>query len=173
MTKQPKMTKTATAAVEEPKHLYLMRHGKASKKEKYGDADRPLAKRGRKDVKNLKKVLREMELQPDLILCSSALRTRETLERVMDVFDGTEVVFTDMLYNAEAEEIIRILRQLSPEKKEVLLIGHNPSLSKLVALSKGCSPERFPTASLACIEINAGWSDFVMKNTRFIGEARR
>lgn len=51
MTKQPKKTGTVPAVVEEPKHLYLMRHGKASKKEKYLDAERPLAKRGRKDVK--------------------------------------------------------------------------------------------------------------------------
>ncbi|HBO59927.1 MAG TPA: hypothetical protein DD624_08485 [Alphaproteobacteria bacterium] len=55
MTKQPKQTKTTPSAVEEPKHLYLLRHGKASKKDKYPDADRPLAKRGRKDVKKLKK----------------------------------------------------------------------------------------------------------------------
>lgn len=169
MTKQPKQTKVP---VEKTKHLYLLRHGKASKKEKYSDTDRPLAKRGRKDVKKLKKILREMELQPDLILCSPALRTRETLERILDVFDGTEIVFTDMLYNAKADEIIHILHQLSPEKTEVLLVGHNPSLSQLVAWSKGDSPERFPTASLACIEIHAGWSDFAIEDTRFIGGAR-
>ena len=172
MTKQPKKTGTVPAVVEEPKHLYLMRHGKASKKEKYLDAERPLAKRGRKDVKKLKKMLRAMELQPDLILCSSALRTRETLERVMDVFDGTEVVFTDMLYNAEADEIVGMLHQLAPEKKEVLVIGHNPSLAELVALSKGQERERFPTASLACIEINDGWDGFSMEDARFIGAAR-
>ena len=172
MTKQPKQTKTTPSAVEEPKHLYLLRHGKASKKDKYPDADRPLAKRGRKDVKKLKKMLRAMELQPDLILCSPAMRTRETLERVIDVFDGTEIVFMDTLYNAEVDEIIHILHQLSPEKKEVLLVGHNPSLAKLVALSKQQNPDRFPTATLACIEINGGWSDFSMADSRFIGAAR-
>lgn len=172
MTKQPKTTKTAPAAAEAPRHLYLMRHGKASKKEKFSDADRPLAKRGRKDVKKLKKMLRAMELKPDLILCSPAARTRETLERVMDVFDGTEVVFEDMLYNAEADEIVRILNRLSSEKKEVLLIGHNPSLAELVALSKRHEPERFPTASLACIEIKGGWNDFSPENAHFVGAAR-
>lgn len=172
MTKQPKTTKTARAEAEEPKHLYLMRHGKASKKEKYGDADRPLAKRGRKDVKKLKKMLRAMELKPDLILCSPAARTRETLERVMDVFDGTEVVFDEMLYDAEAGEIIGVLNRLPSDKKEVLLIGHNPSLAELVALSKQHDIERFPTASLACIEIKGEWNDFSPENAHFVGAAR-
>ena len=172
MTKQPKKTNPAPAVVEEPKHLYLMRHGKASKKDKYPDADRPLAKRGKKDVKRLKKMLRAMELRPDLILCSSAMRTRETLERVMDVFDETEVVFSDALYNAEAAEIIDILHRLAPEKKEVLIVGHNPSLAELVALSKQQAPERFPTATLACIEISGGWDGFSMETSRFVGAAR-
>lgn len=172
MTKQPKTTKNVRAEAEEPKHLYLMRHGKASKKEKYGDADRPLAKRGRKDVKKLKKMLRAMELKPDLILCSPAARTRETLERVMDVFDGTEVVFDEMLYDAEAGEIIGVLNRLPSDKKEVLLIGHNPSLAELVALSKQHDIERFPTASLACIEIKGGWNDFSPENAHFVGAAR-
>lgn len=153
----------------ELRHLYLMRHGKSEKaKKKTGDALRPLGKKGRRDVKKIRKLMREKNFQPDLILCSPCVRTMETLKRLKKAFVPTDVVFVNALYMAEAGEIMHILRQMSPEKYEVLVVGHNPGLQEFLPMAcedggdisepkKHRAADGFPTAALACLEITGDW----------------
>lgn len=147
---------------EEVRHLYLMRHAKASKSKKHDrDLLRPLTKRGKKDVKKIKKQLKEKNIQPDLVLCSPSVRTIETLERLKKAFGHAEVVFLDSLYLAQAEEMMYLLRQTESDRHEVLVVGHNPGLADFVTMF--CHMENdfdsdFPTSALACIECACDWA---------------
>ena len=151
------------------RRLYLMRHGKASKGKKDDrDVFRPLVKRGRKDVKKIRKLMIDRQVRPDLILCSPAVRTLETLVKLKKAFGTAEVVFIDALYMADADEILRILRRTAPDKREVLVIGHNPGLQDFLPMicDWDTSDEElhhhkiadgFPTSALACLEIPEPW----------------
>lgn len=146
---------------DEVRHLYLMRHAKASKSKKHDrDLLRPLTKRGKKDVKKIKKQMKEKNIQPDLVLCSPSVRTIETLERLKKAFSRAEVVFLDSLYLAQADEMMYLLRQTESDRHEVLVVGHNPGLSDFVTMF--CHMENnfdndFPTSALACIECSCDW----------------
>lgn len=164
-----KTTKETMPEEKAPRHLYLMRHGKAEKSRKEDrDVFRPLMKRGRKDVKKIRNLMIDRQLKPDLILCSPAVRTMETLVKLKKAFAATEVVFIDALYTADADDILRILRRTAPDKREVLVIGHNPGLQEFLPMVCDWNTadeepythriaDGFPTSALACLDIPEPW----------------
>jgi phosphohistidine phosphatase len=107
----------------------------------------------------------ELGLEPELVLCSSAARTRETLELLRPALgDASTVRFEDALYAASAETLLERLRAVPADVSSVLLIGHNPGMQDLALLlaASGADLERlaakFPTAALATLSIaTASW----------------
>jgi phosphohistidine phosphatase len=146
--------------------LLLLRHAKSSWDDpELDDHDRPLAKRGRRAAEDVGARLREMDLAPDLVLCSTATRTRETLELLS--LEHAAVRFDDRLYGADEDELLDLVRELPDGTGWVLVIGHNPGLHEL-ALRLAVSAtgpdaehlrERFPTAALAVFESDGGWAE--------------
>jgi phosphohistidine phosphatase len=133
--------------------LYLLRHAKSSWEDPgLADHDRPLALRGRKAAKALGAYLREHDIEPELVLCSSAARTRETLERV-----GLTGQIEDALYGAGASALLARLHEVPDAVASVMLIGHNPGMQQLAFALAGLD-DKFPTAALATLECG-GWSD--------------
>jgi len=132
------------------KTLLLMRHAKSSWKEKdVPDHERPLNKRGRRDVPLMSKLLVDRELIPQQIISSSALRTRQTAECLAEELEfWGDIVFQDRLYMAEAEEYLGMLRELPDDLEQVMLIGHNPGLETLLQMLSG-RIEALPTAVIA------------------------
>lgn len=102
---------------------------------------------------------------PELVLCSPAQRTRETLELVRPALGTTATVRLEAeLYAASAETLLERLRAVPEEVASVMLIGHNPGLHDLALLlaSAGTELERleakFPTAALATLTLpRATW----------------
>jgi phosphohistidine phosphatase len=145
------------------RRVYLLRHAKSSWKDgSLPDRERPLAGRGRKAARAMAGHLEDEGIRPDLVLCSPARRTRETLERIEDALgDGIEARFEDALYGATEATLLRCLNALPDEVDSVMLIGHNPGLEDLaLALaSEGAEldrlREKFPTAALATIDLPA------------------
>lgn len=132
------------------KTLLLMRHAKSSWKEKdIPDHDRPLNKRGRHDAPLMGELLIDRELIPQRILCSSALRARQTAEGITQNagFPG-DIVYLDQLYMAEAEGYFQVLRELPDDLERVMIVGHNPGLETLLQLLSG-RIESLSTAVLA------------------------
>ena len=149
------------------RRVYLLRHAKSSWKDRsLPDRDRPLAGRGRRAANFMAAHLQREDIQPDLVLCSPARRTRETLERIEGAFGGgVKVIFEDALYGAGETELLARLEALPQEVGSVMLLGHNPGLEELaLALaSKGAGlarmREKYPTAALATIDLPADrWS---------------
>ncbi len=147
--------------------LHLLRHAKSSWKDDVDDHQRRLNKRGREAARLAGQDLPGIIGKVDLVLCSSAARTRETLEFALARFRmRPPCLIEDGLYLAGCEELIDRLRQLDEGFVSVLLIGHNPGLHQLcLALAEPDSPlsrilasGTFPTLARASFEIETRWS---------------
>jgi phosphohistidine phosphatase len=145
----------------EAKRLLLLRHAKSSWDDPaLADHDRPLAPRGRKASKLLGAHLRQDQPRISLVLCSSAQRTRETLEFVAPT---GEVLIERGLYGASADELLERLRRVPDKHDVVMLIGHNPAIEDLAiglaGTDSGLAGQKFPTCALATLTFNGPWRD--------------
>ena len=161
------------------KRLVLLRHAKSAwDDDTLRDRDRPLAPRGRRAAKRVGKWARKQDLRPQLVLCSSAVRARQTLERVLPYL-GEPAVWTEVtLYAASAETLLARIRGLPDEADTVMLVGHNPGLTDLALLlaAPGRKRERaavnVPTGAVVELELDAvRWADVApaqARMTRFV-----
>jgi len=146
------------------KTLLLLRHAKSSwKHPELTDHDRPLNKRGKRTAPLMGALLQDENLIPDLILCSSAVRTHITALLVAKTCTFTgEIKQTRKLYLGEPQAYVEVLRRVADEHARVLVVGHNPGLEALIEMLTGEAME-MPTAALACIELSIEqWGDFDM-----------
>ena len=157
------------------KRLFLFRHAKTEQvnKDTPADAARALTERGRKDSPRVGRAMREKGYQPDLILCSTSTRTRQTWEfGNAELHSTAKVEFVEELYAADAREIVQMIRQLPDSVKNPLLVGHNPGFEECAALLARDSKdpaahfrfdsiqEKFPTAALVVLDFDiAHWKD--------------
>lgn len=151
--------------------LYLLRHAKSSwDHPSLADFDRPLAARGREAAPRMGRLMRDEGHAPELVLCSPALRARQTMDLVLDVLNyDPEVRLVDGLYNfGDGTGLLHIIQQIGDECSDLLLIGHNPSLENLAQKLAGSGKSaqlqdmarKYPTAALAVIEFDAdNWAD--------------
>ena len=151
----------------ERKHLYVLRHAKSSWEDPgLEDHERPLAPRGRRAAELIGAHLRVQRIQPELVLCSSSRRTRETLQGVAP---GGQAIIEPELYGATAVELVERLHLVSEPTGAVMVIGHNPAMQTLVlklAGGQGRSPAgslladvelKFPTGALATLAFDGEW----------------
>ena len=141
--------------------LYLLRHAKSSWKDpSQADFERPLANRGRKACEIVARLIQDRGLEFDLLLCSTAIRARETIDLVSKYAKlRTELRFDERIYEATVAQLVEIISELENDRKSVLLVGHNPGFEDLLHLFSGAD-QRFPTASLAKIKLKISkWSD--------------
>lgn len=142
------------------KRLFLLRHAKSSWGDPdLADHDRPLAPRGRKAAKHIAAYMRGKSFEPSIVLCSSAVRARQTLELVAPAFsERTGIEIEPDLYHAGSKELMTRLQRVSRGAASVLLIGHNPAMQDLVlTLASESEPvepirKKFPTAALAVLD---------------------
>ena len=108
------------------------------------DHDRPLAARGETDAPMMGKAMTERGIDPDLVLCSSARRTRDTLALVLPQLKiEPKVVYEDALYHATPAEMLDRLRQVAPGASRVMVVGHNPEIQSFALDPRGVRPEAF------------------------------
>ncbi len=136
------------------KTLLILRHAKSSWKEaRLTDHDRPLNKRGHRDAPKMGRLLRDKELVPQLIISSTAKRTRKTVKLVSKAcgYKG-ERLFREELYAAEPEAYIEAVKELDDKYQRVMVVGHNPGLEEL--LERLTAEEHtLPTAALAEVSL--------------------
>lgn len=138
------------------KTLYLLRHAKSSwKDETLPDIERPLKGRGRKASKTVGGFLKKEKIIPDLVLSSSAIRARQTTDIVLGAAKlSTDLRFDERLYEAGAQKLLEVVRQIEKSKKTVLLVGHNPGLEEFLELLTG-AVETMSTGTLSKIVLKA------------------
>jgi phosphohistidine phosphatase len=150
----------------EVRRLHLLRHAKSSRDDPaLSDRDRPLAPRGRRATKRIARWARKHDVRPQLVVSSSAVRARETLQGVLPGLGEPEVWVEVALYAASAETLLERVRALPDEVEEAMLVGHNPGLGNLLLLLAGPgelrqrAAEKVPTGALATLEADvASWS---------------
>lgn len=156
------------------KTIYLLRHAKSD----WGDPgvkdhDRPLNARGREAAPAMAGYIKAKRYVPNLVLCSTARRTVETLELVKPMLSaGVAVKFEEGLYLAEPSQLMERLRRVEDRVASVMFIGHNPGIAQF-AIGLSAAPEnaeqeklhrrmreKFSTCALAVVTIAAkSWRD--------------
>jgi phosphohistidine phosphatase len=144
--------------------LVLLRHAKAETPTDDPDFDRRLTERGAKDADAAGSWLADRQIQPDLVICSPAARTRETWQSVSIAFPAApEVRFEKDLYWGGPTEVFDLLRAVPPTVRTVVVVGHNPTMSEVSALLipdadyDGIAVE-LKTAGLAVHRADGPWS---------------
>jgi phosphohistidine phosphatase len=145
------------------RRLMLLRHAKSDWSEAgTGDHERPLNRRGQETAPKIGAYLAHANLTPDLVICSTAKRTRQTFNLVASAFSKSPpAIFEDRLYLTDRATILNLIRATPRNVHSLLLIGHNPGLHEtaLALISAGDADlrdrlrEKFPTAALAVIEL--------------------
>ena len=108
--------------------------------------------------------IEEHDVRPELVLCSSALRARETLTCVKEALGSPRIEIKDDLYAASGDVLLDRLRRLSDDVRDVMLVGHNPGLADLCRSLARPSPERerlvekLPTGALVTLETTSAWT---------------
>ncbi|UWZ36851.1 histidine phosphatase family protein [Dactylosporangium roseum] len=140
--------------------LILLRHAKAADPDDYAtDIERPLSPRGRRDASAAGTWLHSAGLVPDAVLCSTAVRTRETLRELG--LATVPAVFEQRIYHGPAPDTLDLVRQTDADVATLLVIGHNPTLS---VLSDLLAPDELPdnglaTAGIAVHRFDGTWRD--------------
>ena len=150
------------------KKLLLLRHAKSSWDDaSLPDFERPLNERGRRAAPLMGEFMRRQKIRPDLVICSPARRTRETIARVLEAAGmTTEVRYDERIYEASVQALLDVVSGIEEDKLEVMLVGHNPGLENLLERLTGTA-ERMPTAALAMITLNAEkWDEAQTKGGR-------
>lgn len=139
--------------------LLLLRHAEALPPEPgQRDIERPLSSLGLAQAAAIADWLAERGLAPDRVLCSPALRTRQTLAALEPRLPLPPPQFEPGIYEATPGELCALLDKHLPGARRLLLVGHNPGLELSVALlSTGRSGDArgMPVASLAWLAVDA------------------
>ena len=142
------------------KQIYVLRHAKSSwDNSNLSDFERPLANRGISDAKKMSNFLKDMNIKIDKVLCSNAIRAKETFDLTADGFNFEidKATYLDKLYFGDTTTIIQDLKELDESLNNILIVGHNPTLHYLVEILTNESINRFTTCNLATISHDGEW----------------
>jgi phosphohistidine phosphatase len=151
------------------KTLLLMRHAKSSwDNDRLPDHERPLNERGRRDAPVMGSRLAGSLYVPDRILCSTAIRARQTAELVVDALQfGQPLDVREGIYHATPAGILSAIAEAG-RAKTLLVIGHNPGMGELVGRLTDFE-DSMPTAAIALIELPiSDWSEATSATGRLI-----
>jgi len=109
------------------------------------------------------------EPRPDLILCSTAARTRQTLAPLVHRFSipAPPIRLEKGLYLASETTLLERLRAIPDDVRSVLLIGHNEGIGELAVALAGNGTasalaalrQKYPTGALATLRVpDSTWS---------------
>ena len=152
------------------KTVTLFRHAKSGEKDnpRIDDFDRPLSDRGLKAAPKMGVAMRDRHLRPNLILCSPSVRTRQTLTLASaEAWDRSpKVRYDERLYEASAQNIFEVLKEVPDKVDHVMIVGHNPGLQDLTVMLAVSGRERLqlkdklPTAAVVTLEFDEDlWKD--------------
>ena len=166
--------------------LYLLRHAKSAwTDQSLGDHERPLAPRGQEAAPLMAAHMVAQELIPERIICSTATRTRQTLDLIMPALLTAssdvhiETIYTAAIYEAWGQSLLEVLRvQDEPATPaSILMIGHNPGIQNLAATlfgdDRGAMAMRllgkYPTCALAELRFElTRWQDLGGETGRLV-----
>ena len=150
------------------KRLMILRHAKSGlAKDGMDDFDRPLAPRGRRAAPAMGRHMAALGYRPDILLCSPAVRTRQTWDLVHAEIDGATIEeYRAELYLAEAKTLLDAVRRCDDRNGTVLVIAHNPGILTLALglVGRGVQSAnpfgKYPTGALTVFDFDCDhWAD--------------
>ncbi len=139
------------------KKIYLVRHAKSSPATKnQRDFDRTINERGETDIELVGKALEKRKAKIDLVLCSSATRTTQTAKALAEKLSvpTDKIVFTDDLYLTNVKEHVKQIRKTNQKVDNLMVVGHNPTITLLANELSGAFIDSMPTGSIVTIVFN-------------------
>ena len=154
--------------------LVLMRHAKSDYPEGVADHQRPLAARGIREAALAGQWLLENAPAIETVLCSSAVRTRQTLERTGVRAPAT---YLDELYGASPGAVIGAINEVGDDVATLLVVGHEPTTSEVALALAGPGSDtdaadgialKFPTSALAVLRVPGRWSELELSGAELM-----
>jgi phosphohistidine phosphatase len=166
--------------------LLLLRHAKSDWSKDSDDHDRPLSARGRKAAPKMARHMRTKDYLPEVVLCSTALRSRETVALLLSTWRKKPALrYEAALYLADWPVLLANLKKAPPRASPLLLVGHNPGIEQLaiaLAFQSNNPAERsrlqrltrkFPTGALAVLDFEiASWRNLKAGSGQLIDYVR-
>ncbi|OBK71003.1 histidine phosphatase family protein [Mycobacterium sp. 1274761.0] len=155
--------------------LLLLRHAKSDYPVGVADHERPLARRGVREAALAGDWLRTHSPAVDAVLCSTATRTRQTLERARI---DAPVTFLDRLYDATPGAVIGEINRVDAGVETLLVIGHEPAMSSValgLATPDGSNTTaaelistKFPTSAIAVLRTALRWDQLELSSAALV-----
>ena len=138
------------------KNLIIFRHAKAEKSDLVQDYDRTLTDRGRSDAIEMSKRLSKKGFKPDLIIASPAKRTHKTAKIIAEQFkyDEKNIDFNSQIYISNVSDLLYIIRDLEDLYNNVIIVGHNPTVTGIIGYLTPNFIEHLPTSGCAQIQFD-------------------
>lgn len=144
-----------------------MRHAKSDSSTSMEDFNRSLNQRGLKDAIKMGVWLKKQKILPDCIVCSPALRAKQTIEKVCEQLnkDVSDIIWDERIYEARLADLLQVISEHGKKSDCILLTGHCPGLDHLVTyLSEDKPPHNeegklMTTAAIAVVEFEKGISN--------------
>jgi len=154
------------------KQLLIYRHAKSSWKDpSLADFDRPLNKRGERDAPQMAKMLTSQNIQPDLIVSSTANRAKLTalvLAKELH-YPKKKIVYLDSIYNASAEKLIPCIHSLDDHYDKVVIVGHNTGFTTLANILGNLDIANVPTCGIVALDFKIdSWKDVKKKEGKLV-----
>jgi phosphohistidine phosphatase len=141
------------------RRLLVVRHAKSAWPDDVPDAERPLNARGRGDAPAAGRWIRDRVGHVDAVVCSPAVRTRQTWRLIAAELDGPpDPIFDERVYAAPVETLLAVVSEISGDAGSALLLGHNPGVTELIAWLTDELLE-MKTSAVAVLGLTGSWAD--------------
>lgn len=153
------------------KQLFLVRHAEAdSTNFDIKDIERPLTSDGEIDASKLGKTMAELLGTPDLILSSTAVRTRATTALIAEQlgYDPVNVDFLDDLYESSTRILLRVVNEIDEKHNKVVIVAHNPAITYLAEYVTGAVIGNVAPAGLVQLQYDGAWAEISQDNATLV-----
>ena len=145
--------------------LFMIRHAKSSwKNPLQSDYERPLNDRGEADAPMMGERLKKLNIQPDLIISSTAKRAAQTAKKIAAAmgYSGDDIKWYDKLYHCIPAVFEEVLYEVDDNVQTVFIVAHNPGITQFVnELSPSFQTDNMPTCGIVGVEFELKtWNEF-------------
>ncbi|MEO5349832.1 MAG: histidine phosphatase family protein [Magnetococcus sp. YQC-3] len=150
------------------RQLLILRHAKSAwDTDAASDFDRPLAKRGQKDLPLMGAWMREHKLIPECVISSPAERAKQTTLGICHALSIKEkkIYWDRRIYGADTEELLEVLSELPNKVAMAMLVGHNPGLESLASHLVGDLSSKAAPFSASNSAGGGEWGDYGIVKT--------
>jgi phosphohistidine phosphatase len=151
------------------KEIILIRHAKSSWEYHVDDIERPLKKRGYKDIELVARAFLDHHILPDAIFCSPARRAKLTADSFIEITKNNAIPFRieNELYDFSGTSVVKFIKSLPDKYKRIIIFGHNHAFTSISNIFGDRSIENVPTAGLVYLQFKINkWTDLKKGSTK-------